>query len=177
MRGITEYHRSCADNLHEALKELGLSAHETPSPFKYADTPESQQCSFRSSRLHPVAPIERAHAFLRSLWMNVPWDKDGKLENKAPASKPRDYITLRADMDAVVVFSACPNVRAPSGLLTACSPPRHGHRPCAYCCHFPAGSQTFAWAAHAHHDLGLMRGLLGAVHAGRHAGERLHGGW
>ena len=34
VRGITEYHRSCADNLHEALGELGLSAHETPSPFK-----------------------------------------------------------------------------------------------------------------------------------------------
>ena len=49
--------------------------------------------------------------FFCSLWMNVPWDKEGKLENKAPASKPGDYVTLRADMDAVIVFSACPNVR------------------------------------------------------------------
>ncbi len=79
MRGITDYHRSCADNLHEALRELGLSTPETPAPF--------------------------------NLWMNVPWDSHGKLENKVPASKPGDYITLRADMDAIIVFSCCPNVR------------------------------------------------------------------
>jgi uncharacterized protein len=31
--GITEHHRSCADNLHEALATLGISIPWTPSPF------------------------------------------------------------------------------------------------------------------------------------------------
>jgi uncharacterized protein len=31
--GITEHHRSCADNLHEALATLGISIAWTPSPF------------------------------------------------------------------------------------------------------------------------------------------------
>lgn len=31
--GVTEYHRSCADNLHEALATLGISIPWTPSPF------------------------------------------------------------------------------------------------------------------------------------------------
>jgi uncharacterized protein len=31
--GVTEYHRSCADNLHEALAILGINIPWTPSPF------------------------------------------------------------------------------------------------------------------------------------------------
>jgi uncharacterized protein len=31
--GVTEYHRNCADNLHEALSTLGVAIPWTPSPF------------------------------------------------------------------------------------------------------------------------------------------------
>ncbi len=31
--GVTEYHRNCADNLHEALAAIGLSVPWTPSPL------------------------------------------------------------------------------------------------------------------------------------------------
>jgi uncharacterized protein len=31
--GVTEYHRNCADNLHEALSTLGIEVPWTPSPF------------------------------------------------------------------------------------------------------------------------------------------------
>lgn len=31
--GCKEYHHNCTDNLHEAMKELGLEAPETPSPL------------------------------------------------------------------------------------------------------------------------------------------------
>ena len=33
----------------------------------------------------------------------------GKLRYAAPASKPNDYICLRAEMNVVVAMSACPN--------------------------------------------------------------------
>jgi uncharacterized protein len=31
--GVTEYHRNCADNMHEALSALGIEVPWTPSPF------------------------------------------------------------------------------------------------------------------------------------------------
>jgi uncharacterized protein YcgI (DUF1989 family) len=43
-----------------------------------------------------------------NLFMNIPWALDGKLTWGEPISKPGDRITLRAEMDAIVVFSACP---------------------------------------------------------------------
>lgn len=81
--GVKEYHRSCTDNLREGLQELGLTPPETPSPF--------------------------------NLWMNIPWTEEprpaGTLEFVAPVSKPGDYIVMRADMDCIIAFSACPQVR------------------------------------------------------------------
>jgi len=32
----------------------------------------------------------------------------GSLEFVAPASKPGDYVVLKAEMDCIVAFSACP---------------------------------------------------------------------
>lgn len=43
-----------------------------------------------------------------NLFMNIPWTPDGRLAFEAPESKPGDYIVLRAEMDLVVAFSACP---------------------------------------------------------------------
>ncbi len=40
--------------------------------------------------------------------MNIPWDKEGKLGWLEPTSKAGSFISLRAEMDLVVVFSACP---------------------------------------------------------------------
>ncbi|CAL5219271.1 g1071 [Coccomyxa viridis] len=78
--GVKEYHRSCTENLHEGLSELGLVPPEVPSPF--------------------------------NLWMNIPWTQDpkpcGSLGVIPPVSKPGDYIVLRAEMDCIVAFSACP---------------------------------------------------------------------
>ena len=79
---MKEYHRSCTDNLHEGLEGLGVVPPEVPSPF--------------------------------NLWMNTPWSQEpkpyGSLEFVVPASKPGDYIILRAEMDCIVAFSACPQV-------------------------------------------------------------------
>jgi uncharacterized protein YcgI (DUF1989 family) len=43
-----------------------------------------------------------------NLFMNIPWTGGGALSFEAPVSKPGDYVVLRAEMDLVVVFSACP---------------------------------------------------------------------
>lgn len=49
-----------------------------------------------------------------NLWMNIPWTQDpkpcGSLGVIPPVSKPGDYIVLRAEMDCIVAFSACPQV-------------------------------------------------------------------
>lgn len=74
--GVTEHHRNCEDNLHEALAELGLSAPATPGPL--------------------------------NLFMNTPVVEDGRIVRQAPESRPGDHVTLRAEMDLVIVFSACP---------------------------------------------------------------------
>ena len=43
-----------------------------------------------------------------NLFMNVPVEGDGTVERLPPASQPGDRIALRAEMDLVLVLSACP---------------------------------------------------------------------
>ena len=43
-----------------------------------------------------------------NLFMNIPWDNKGALTLEAPVSKPGDYVVFRAEMNAVIAFSACP---------------------------------------------------------------------
>ena len=43
-----------------------------------------------------------------NVWMNIPVAPDGSIQWLAPASKAGDYIDLKAEMDCVVVMSACP---------------------------------------------------------------------
>ena len=43
-----------------------------------------------------------------NLFMNIPVAADGSVSFVAPVAKPGDYVTLRAEMDCVVAFSACP---------------------------------------------------------------------
>jgi uncharacterized protein YcgI (DUF1989 family) len=74
--GVPDYHRNCADNLHEALAALSVQIGFTPSPL--------------------------------NLFMNVPVTADGRLDRVPPASRPGDYVDLRAELDAVVAISACP---------------------------------------------------------------------
>lgn len=43
-----------------------------------------------------------------NLFMDVPIGPDGALSFKAAGTRPGDSVTLRAEMDAIVVLSACP---------------------------------------------------------------------
>jgi uncharacterized protein YcgI (DUF1989 family) len=43
-----------------------------------------------------------------NLFMNIPWTDDGTLSFDPPQSRPGDYVVFRAELDAVLAFSACP---------------------------------------------------------------------
>jgi uncharacterized protein len=74
--GCEGYHDNCTDNLHAAMKSLGLRPPEVPSPL--------------------------------NLFMNIPVRADASLSFEAPVSTPRSYVLLRAEIDLVIAFSACP---------------------------------------------------------------------
>ena len=74
--GVEGYHRNCADNLREALAEIGRAPPETPSPF--------------------------------NIFENVQIGKHGSLSIEAPVARAGDAITLRAELDIVLVLSCCP---------------------------------------------------------------------
>lgn len=76
--GVKDYHRNCLDNMHEALAELGLKA--------------------------PVSILASFNVF-----MNIAVQPDGRTLLTGPTPcRPGDSISLRAEMDCVVAFSACP---------------------------------------------------------------------
>ena len=43
-----------------------------------------------------------------NLFMNIPVGSDGAVSFEPPISRPGDHLTLRAESDCIVVFSACP---------------------------------------------------------------------
>jgi uncharacterized protein len=43
-----------------------------------------------------------------NLFMNIPWSPEGALAWAEPVSTPGSYVVLRAEMDLVIGFSACP---------------------------------------------------------------------
>ncbi|CZR57930.1 uncharacterized protein PAC_07820 [Phialocephala subalpina] len=74
-------HRSCAENCREACAEVGieLAKGEVPDPL---------------------------NLFMN---VNVDWNGAWGIELREPASRPGSYVVLRAEVDCVVVMSACPN--------------------------------------------------------------------
>jgi uncharacterized protein YcgI (DUF1989 family) len=74
--GCTAYHDNCTDNLAQAMRDLGLTPPETPSPL--------------------------------NLFMNIPWTEGGSLSFEPPVSTPGSHVVLRAEIDLVIAFSACP---------------------------------------------------------------------
>ena len=48
-----------------------------------------------------------------NLFMNIPVESDGTVSFQPPVSRPGDYVMLRAEMDCIVAFSACPQDLVP----------------------------------------------------------------
>lgn len=65
-----------------------------------------------SDNLHEgLAEIGRTFPFTPgslNIFMNIPVNADHTISRLPPATKPGDYIRLRAEMDLIVVISACP---------------------------------------------------------------------
>ena len=74
--GCKEYHDNCTDNLAAALKALGLTPPQTPSPL--------------------------------NLFMNIPVVDGNRVEVRPPVSTAGSGVTLRAEIDCILAFSACP---------------------------------------------------------------------
>lgn len=48
-----------------------------------------------------------------NLFMHVPWDSEGRLAFRPPTSRPGDHVSLRAELDLILVLSACPQDMVP----------------------------------------------------------------
>ena len=71
-----------------------------------------------------MAELNRAPPEIPSPWnlfMNIPVKPDGSLSFEPAVSKPGDYVLLRAEMDCIVAFSACPQDIVPINGV-ACTP-------------------------------------------------------
>lgn len=58
-----------------------------------------------------LAPLETPSPL--NLFMNIPVIDGNAIEARPPVSTPGSYVTLRAQMDCVVAFSACPQDMVP----------------------------------------------------------------
>lgn len=76
--GAQGYHDSCSDNLRKAIQAIHI-------PFEISHTPE---------------PL--------NLFMNVPVSSGWDLSIEEPKIQPGGFVRLQAEMDLLVVMSACP---------------------------------------------------------------------
>ena len=76
--GVQGWHASCEENLHRALETLG------------------------------VEPVPRFAPQPINLFMNTPARADGTIEWLPAQTKAGDHVVLRAELDAIVAVSACP---------------------------------------------------------------------
>jgi uncharacterized protein YcgI (DUF1989 family) len=60
-----------------------------------------------------------------NLWENAPVQPDGRQVIAPPVAAPGDFVVLRAELDLIVVFSACPQDLAPTNGVNGI--PRDGH--------------------------------------------------
>jgi uncharacterized protein YcgI (DUF1989 family) len=77
-------------------RQLGFENH--------ASCTENFEAALRAIGLDPPPILPAVNLF-----MNVPVQANGTLGITAPVSRPGDRVTLRADMDCVVILSACPH--------------------------------------------------------------------
>ena len=100
--GCTEYHDNCADNLAAALAALGLAAALAALGLAAAHTP---------------SPL--------NLFMNIPVVDGSRVEVRPPVSTPGSHVALRAEIDCVIAFSACPQDLLP--INGRAMQPTHAH--------------------------------------------------
>jgi uncharacterized protein YcgI (DUF1989 family) len=82
-------------------------------PFRYAQLggpPDHRSCCANFTEALAALGFSRAAAVPAplNLFMNIPWDAEGNLEFLPTVSAPGDSVSLLAEVDVIVVASACP---------------------------------------------------------------------
>jgi uncharacterized protein YcgI (DUF1989 family) len=81
--------------------------------FRYQQlgaAPDHRSCCQNFTEALAELSIERSSPVPAplNLFMNIPWDLDGKIRFEPTVSAPGDSVLFRAEMDAIVIASACP---------------------------------------------------------------------
>jgi uncharacterized protein len=82
-------------------------------PFRYAQlgaSPDHRSCCVNFAEALAEMSIVRSGPVPAplNLFMNIPWDLDGNITFEPTVSAPGDSVLFRADVDVVVIASACP---------------------------------------------------------------------
>jgi uncharacterized protein len=94
-----------AGNVHDTLMAAcDVWRYEGLGCTEYHDN--CQDNLFQGMRDIGLAPPETPSPL--NLFMNIPWTANGTLSFDPPVSTPGSYVVLRAEMDLVIAFSACP---------------------------------------------------------------------
>lgn len=121
--GVNDYHPSCSDNLHAELKKAAVAAAAAAAGLEVLPASNGGSDAAVPPQLTGIGPRsmngvgENEDAKWTpdplNLFMNVPVSSvsdgtGGELQIERPRSQVGDFVVLRAEMDVLVVMSACP---------------------------------------------------------------------
>ena len=99
------------------LEDTSPGVHDTViaacDPFRYAQlgaAPDHRSCCTNFAEALADLSIVRATPVPAplNLFMNIPWDMEGNITFEPTVSAPGDSVLFRAEVDIVVIASACP---------------------------------------------------------------------
>ena len=78
-------------------------------PFGYPPPSHRSCCQNFAEALAELSVVRTAPVPAPlNLFMNIPWDLDGKIAFEPTVSAPGDSVLFRAETDVIVIASACP---------------------------------------------------------------------
>jgi len=99
------------------IEDTSPGVHDTViaacDPFRYEQLgapPDHRSCCANFAEALAALSITRSGPVPAplNLFMNIPWDLDGNITFEPTVSAPGDSVLFRADVDVIVVASACP---------------------------------------------------------------------
>jgi uncharacterized protein YcgI (DUF1989 family) len=99
------------------IEDTSPGVHDTViaacDPFRYAQlgaAPNHRSCCTNFAEALAELSITRSSPVPAplNLFMNIPWDVDGNITFEPTVSAPGDSVLFRAEVDVIVVASACP---------------------------------------------------------------------
>ena len=99
------------------LEDTSPGVHDTViaacDPFRYAQlgaAPDHRSCCTNFAEALAELSIVRAAPVPAplNLFMNIPWDMEGNITFEPTVSAPGDSVLFRAEVDVIVIASACP---------------------------------------------------------------------